>query len=82
MANIMTPSFSQHDFFTEFKKQIGFRRSEGNPYSRVFAMVIYILSSFEVVLMQNSGSEAVELATRLTDIHAKLMVSFLFYMQF
>jgi hypothetical protein len=59
MANIMTPSFSQHSFFEEFVKHVGFTRKSGNPYSRVFAM--------------NSGSEAVELSARLTDTHAKLM---------
>jgi hypothetical protein len=59
MANIMTPSFSQHAFHQEFVKHVGFTRKSGNPYSRVFAM--------------NSGSEAVELSARLTDTHAKLM---------
>ncbi len=59
MANIMTPSFSQHAFHQEFVKHVGFTRKTGNPYSRVFAM--------------NSGSEAVELSARLTDTHAKLM---------
>jgi adenosylmethionine-8-amino-7-oxononanoate aminotransferase len=59
MANIMTPSFSQHSFYEEFVKHVGFTRQSGNPYQRVFAM--------------NSGSEAVELSARLTDTHAKLM---------
>jgi 4-aminobutyrate aminotransferase-like enzyme len=61
MANIMTPSFSQHSFYEEFVKHVGFTRKSGNPYSRVFAM--------------NSGSEAVELSARLTDTHAKLMTN-------
>lgn len=61
MANIMTPSFSQHSFYQEFVKHVGFTRKSGNPYSRVFAM--------------NSGSEAVELSARLTDTHAKLMTN-------
>lgn len=59
MANIMTPAFSQHEFFSEWKKQVGFTRPTGNPYSRIMAL--------------NSGSEAVELSARLTDVHAKLM---------
>lgn len=59
MANIMTPAFSQADFVSEYKKQVGFTRTDGCPYSRIMAL--------------NSGSECVELSTRLTDVHAKLM---------
>ena len=59
MANVMTPCFAQARFFDEWKKQVGFSRKSGNPYSRIMTM--------------NSGSEAVELSARLTDKHAKLM---------
>eukprot|EP00048_Salpingoeca_helianthica_P015693 m.228077 g.228077 ORF g.228077 m.228077 type:complete len:436 (-) comp17393_c0_seq1:1658-2965(-) len=61
MANVMTPSFSQQAFFTEWRKQVGFTRPKGCPYSRIATL--------------NSGSEAVELSARLTDTHAKLMTS-------
>jgi 4-aminobutyrate aminotransferase-like enzyme len=61
MANVMTPSYSQFEFFNEWRKQVGFSRPSGNPYSRIMTM--------------NSGSEAVELSARLTDVHAKLMTS-------
>ncbi len=61
MANVMTPAFSQQAFFNEWRKQVGFTRPNGNPYSRIATL--------------NSGSEAVELSARLTDVHAKIMTS-------
>jgi hypothetical protein len=59
MANVMTPCFSQSVFFDEWRKQVGFSRKDGCPYSHIMTM--------------NSGSESVELSARLTDVHAKLM---------
>eukprot|EP00042_Codosiga_hollandica_P025873 m.118502 g.118502 ORF g.118502 m.118502 type:complete len:525 (-) comp52016_c0_seq4:104-1678(-) len=59
MANVMTPCFSQAAFYTEWRKQVGFSRKDGCPYSHIMTM--------------NSGSESVELSARLTDVHAKLM---------
>jgi len=61
MANVMTPSFSQASFYEQWRKQVGFTRKDGCPYSHIMTM--------------NSGSEAVELSTRMTDIHAKLMTN-------
>lgn len=61
MANVMTASFSQLAFFNEWRKHVGFTHKHGCPYSHIMTM--------------NSGSEAVELSTRLTDIHAKLMTN-------
>ena len=59
MANVMTACFAQKTFFSEWRKQVGFTRKGGCPYSHIMTM--------------NSGSEAVELSTRLSDKHAKLM---------
>jgi acetylornithine/succinyldiaminopimelate/putrescine aminotransferase len=61
MANIMTPALSQAEFFAAWNKQVGFSRPGGNPYARIMCL--------------NSGSEAVELSARLTDVHAKTMTS-------
>ena len=58
MANIMTPSFSQKRFIDALRSEIGHTRSEC-PYSRFFCL--------------NSGSEAVTLGARLSDINARLM---------
>lgn len=58
MANIMTPSFSQKRFIDAMRKEIGHSRG-GCPYARFFCL--------------NSGSEAVTLGTRITDINARLM---------
>jgi len=60
-ANIMTPSFSQHNFLQALKKEIGHTRSTGNPYSKFMCL--------------NSGSESVGLATRISDVHAKTMTA-------
>ncbi len=49
-------------FFEAFKAQIGINRPDGKcPYSRIMCL--------------NSGSEAVELSARLTDVHCKTMTS-------
>jgi len=58
MANIMTASFSQQRFATQLRKEVGQRR-ENQP--------------FEKFLCMNSGSEAVTVACRISDVNAKLM---------
>ncbi len=58
MANIMTPSVSQLRLDRALRAEIGHRRGH-NP--------------FEKFLCLNSGSEAVGLASRISDVHAKLM---------
>ena len=58
MANIMTPTFSQRRLIDALRKEIGHTR--GNcPYERFFCL--------------NSGSEAVTLAARISDINARIM---------
>ncbi len=57
MANIMTPSVSQKRFREALDREIGHTRG-GNP--------------FVSMLCLNSGSEAVTLAARISDINAKL----------
>ena len=58
MANVMTPSFSQKRLIDALRKEIGHKR--GNcPYERFFCL--------------NSGSEAVTLAARISDINARIM---------
>lgn len=59
IANIMTASFSQYRFAGVLKNEIGQRRKEGCPYARFLCM--------------NSGSEAVTVAARISDVNAKLM---------
>lgn len=59
MANVMTPSFSQYRLVQALKKEIGRNRSDGCPFARFLAM--------------NSGSESVEVASRIADVNAKLM---------
>jgi len=58
MANIMTPSFSQRRFVDALTREVGHRRG-GCPFERFFCL--------------NSGSEAVTLAARVSDINARLM---------
>jgi len=53
MANVMTPTEIQHDFTQELQRHIGQSRKNGCPYSK-FAFL-------------NSGSEAMELALRISD---------------
>lgn len=57
MANIMTPSVSQKRLADALDREIGHTRG-GNPFSRYLCL--------------NSGSEAVTLAARMSDINAKL----------
>ncbi len=58
MANIMTPNLAQLRMADALKREIGHTRG-GSPYSRFLCL--------------NSGSEAVSLAARITDVNAKLM---------
>ncbi len=58
MANIMTASFSQHRLNERLNKELGHTR-KAKPYSRYICM--------------NSGSEAVTVAARISDINAKKM---------
>lgn len=58
MANVMTASFSQLRFAEQLKKEIGQQR-DGCPYAKFLCM--------------NSGSEAVTVAARISDVNAKLM---------
>ena len=57
MANVMTPSLSQKRFTDRLSREIGHTRSEC-PFTRFICM--------------NSGSEAVTITARITDIHAKI----------
>jgi acetylornithine/succinyldiaminopimelate/putrescine aminotransferase len=58
MANVMTPNLSQKNLVDALRKEIGHTR--GNcPFDRFLCM--------------NSGSEAVTVASRISDINAKLM---------
>lgn len=57
MANIMTASPSKLDFIAHLKREIGHRREGGFPY--------------ESFLCLNSGSEAMTVAARITDINTK-----------
>lgn len=58
MANIMTPSFIQRKFTDKLREEIGHRRKGDlrHPYSHFIVM--------------NSGSEAMTVATRISDINA------------
>lgn len=57
MANIMTASTSKLDFVAALKREIGHTRPGGMPYDSFLCM--------------NSGSEAMSVATRITDIQTK-----------
>ncbi len=59
MANVMTPNVSQLRLVEALKREIGRTRSGGCPFSRFLAM--------------NSGSEAVSVAARISDINAKIL---------
>lgn len=61
MANIMTASFSQRRFLDRIFKEIGHNRPEGKK------------KPFGKFLCLNSGSEAMTIACRISDIQAKLM---------
>ena len=58
MANVMTPSPSQLSLVRALRAEIGHTRG-GSPYTKFLCL--------------NSGSEAVGLAARITDVNAKLM---------
>jgi len=58
MANVMSPSISQLRFTRAMEKELG-RRRGANPYRHFLCL--------------NSGSEAVGLACRISDVSAKLM---------
>ena len=59
MANVMTPAFSQKRLAQRLRSEVGHRHADGCPYSRFLCL--------------NSGSEAVTLATRISDINARRM---------
>jgi acetylornithine/succinyldiaminopimelate/putrescine aminotransferase len=58
MANIMTPSYSQLRLVRALTNEIGRKRRDGCPFERFVCL--------------NSGSEAVTLGARISDINAKL----------
>jgi acetylornithine/succinyldiaminopimelate/putrescine aminotransferase len=58
MANVMTPAFSQRRLIDALRNEIGHRRGSC-PFDRFFCL--------------NSGSEAVTLAARISDINARIM---------
>lgn len=58
MANVMTPSFSQHRLTERLNHEIGGRRGDC-PYKQFVFL--------------NSGSEAVTFTCRVADIHARMM---------
>ena len=57
MANIMTGSVNQADFVSYLRQEIGHSRKHGTPYATFICM--------------NSGSEAMSVASRITDINTK-----------
>lgn len=57
MANIMTANLAQAGLVRGLRKELGHARADGCPFDRFLCM--------------NSGSEAMTVATRITDIHAK-----------
>ncbi len=59
MANVMTPNISQKRLHEALRREIGHRRPDGCPMDRFLCL--------------NSGSEAVSVAARISDINAKLM---------
>jgi len=59
MANVMTPSLSQFRLVSALKKEIGRNHIGGCPFSHFLAV--------------NSGSESVSVASRISDINAKIM---------
>jgi acetylornithine/succinyldiaminopimelate/putrescine aminotransferase len=61
MANVMTPSFSQHEFWQRLKAEIGHNRptDRRDPYARFLCV--------------NSGSESVTIAARISDLNARML---------
>ncbi|MFT4553881.1 MAG: acetylornithine/succinyldiaminopimelate/putrescine aminotransferase [Chlamydiales bacterium] len=60
MANVMTANFSQKRFTEQLRKEVGHKRTPENRHP------------FDKFLCLNSGSEAVTVAARITDINAGL----------
>ncbi len=61
MANVMTASFSQHRLAARLRDEIGHSRADGCPFGRFLCL--------------NSGSEAMTLASRISDTHAGTMTA-------
>jgi acetylornithine/succinyldiaminopimelate/putrescine aminotransferase len=61
MANIMTANFAQKYFIEALRREIGHTRQGGCPFSRFLSM--------------NSGSEAVTVALRISDLFAKKAIA-------
>ncbi|MCH7670078.1 MAG: aminotransferase class III-fold pyridoxal phosphate-dependent enzyme [Acidobacteria bacterium] len=59
MANVMTPSLSHMNLVDRLRREIGHTRDGDHPFAKFVCL--------------NSGSEIVNIATRLCDINAKLM---------
>ena len=59
MANVMTPSFAQLRLVKALEREIGQTRDGDCPFTQF--------------LFMNSGSESVSVATRITDVNAKMM---------
>ena len=59
MSNVMTASFSQLRLVRALQKEVGRNRTDGCPFSCFIAV--------------NSGSESVSVATRISDVNAKIM---------
>ena len=59
MSNVMTASFSQLRLVKALQREVGRNRSGGCPFTRFIAV--------------NSGSESVSVATRISDVNAKIM---------
>ena len=57
MANVMTPSFAQKRLADRLRHEVGHARADGCPFDRFLCL--------------NSGSEAVTVALRISDIHAR-----------
>jgi len=59
MANVMTPSFAQLRLVKALEREVGRSREGRCPFTHFLAM--------------NSGSESVSVASRITDVNAKIM---------
>lgn len=59
MSNVMTANFSQLRLVEALRQEVGRNRTEGCPFTRFIAV--------------NSGSESVSVATRISDVNAKMM---------
>lgn len=61
MANVMSPSFAQLRLAEALEAEIGQTRADGCPFTHFLAM--------------NSGSESVSVASRISDVNAKLLTA-------